>query len=339
MPRKARIDAPGALHHVIVRGIEKKEIFRDDADRVKFLERLGNILSATETDCFAWAVIPNHFHLLLRTVSTPISSVMRRLLTGYAIYFNRRYHRSGHLFQNRYKSILCQEDSYLLELVRYIHLNPLRAGLVKDYNALQSYPFCGHGVIMGRLDRPWQDSHYVLRMFAPEVAAARAGYRSYVREGIALGRRDDLVGGGMVRSHGGWTAVKEVGKSKAHQKGDERILGDGDFVEEVLRKSEEQLEKRFRLEREGFDFDRVVDRVAGLLRISPAEVLAKGKKRQTVAARSLLCFWASRELGLSQVWLAHRLELSQPAVSAAVDRGRELVEERGYALLPTGKNL
>ena len=151
MPRKARIDAPGAVHHVIVRGIERKKIFRNDTDRDKFLERLGAILSETETPCFAWALIPNHFHLLLRTGGTSVSAVMRRLLTGYAIYFNRRYHRSGHLFQNRYKSILCQEDAYLLELVRYIHLNPLRARQVADYDELENYPFCGHGQSEARM--------------------------------------------------------------------------------------------------------------------------------------------------------------------------------------------
>jgi len=83
MPRQARIDSPGALHHIIGRGIERKSIFRDDEDRDNFLERLGNILLETSTSCFAWALIPNHFHLLLRTGSTPIATVMRRLLTGY----------------------------------------------------------------------------------------------------------------------------------------------------------------------------------------------------------------------------------------------------------------
>lgn len=333
MPRKTRIDAPGALHHIIVRGIERKKIFRDDTDRVKFLERLGVIVSDTKTDCLAWAIIPNHFHLLLRTGATPISSVMRRLLTGYAMYFNRRYRRSGHLFQNRYKSILCQEDAYLLELVRYIHLNPLRAKLVKDYNELQAYPFCGHGVIMGKLDRQWQNTNFILQMFDTDLIAARSGYHLYVQDGIIMGRRKDLIGGGLVRSHGGWAAVKEHRRNRVYQKGDERILGDGDFVEEVLRKSEEQLERKSQLKAQGFHFDKVVDRIANLLEISSAEVLASGKKRQTVAARSLLCFWASRELGLSQAWLARRLGISQPAVSLAVDRGRKLAEEKGYTLV------
>ena len=109
MPRKARIDAPGALHHIIVRGIERRKIFLDDFDRDNFLKRLGNVLSETATPCFAWALIPNHAHLLLRTGTTAIATVMCRLLTGYAVSFNRRHRRHGPLFQNRYKSILCQE--------------------------------------------------------------------------------------------------------------------------------------------------------------------------------------------------------------------------------------
>ncbi len=127
MPRKSRIDAPGALHHIIVRGIERRKVFADDMDRNNFVDRLSAIVTDTNTACYAWALIPNHFHLFLRTGQVPVATVMRRLLTGHAGYFNKRHRRSGHLFQNRYKSILCQEDTYLLELVRYIHLNPLRA--------------------------------------------------------------------------------------------------------------------------------------------------------------------------------------------------------------------
>ncbi len=156
MPRKARIDAPGALHHIIVRGIERRNIFNDDVDRINFLDRLGKVLLETDTKCFSWALIPNHFHLLLRTGARPLSTVMRRLLTGHAMNFNRRHRRSGQLFQNRYKSILCQEDTYLLELVRYIHLNPIRARLVTDIKALDKYSFCGHAVIMGKKKKDWQ---------------------------------------------------------------------------------------------------------------------------------------------------------------------------------------
>ena len=160
MPRKARIDAPGAVQHVIIRGIEKKDIFRTDADRRNFLKRFGTIVADSETACYAWALMPNHIHLLLRTGLMPISTVMRRLLTGYAVSFNRKYNRHGHLFQNRYKSILCQEDPYLKELVRYIHLNPLRADLVTDMTVLNTYPWSGHSVIMGKTRREWQNVEY-----------------------------------------------------------------------------------------------------------------------------------------------------------------------------------
>ena len=114
MPRQARIDAPCSLHHIIARGIERSRIFREQEDYEDFLRRFGSLLLQTETKCYAWALIPNHFHLLLKTGNVPIATLMRRLLTGYAAGFNRRHQRSGHLFQNRYKSILCQEDTYLL---------------------------------------------------------------------------------------------------------------------------------------------------------------------------------------------------------------------------------
>jgi putative transposase len=147
MPRQARINTIGVLHHVIISGIERGRIFRSDFDRDNFINRLSALIPETQTDCFSWALIPNHAHLLLSTGSVPISVLMSRLLTGYAVWFNKKYRRHGQLFQNRYKSILCQEDPYLKELVRYIHLNPLRAWLVEDMKALDKHPWCGHSVL------------------------------------------------------------------------------------------------------------------------------------------------------------------------------------------------
>ncbi len=180
MPRQSRIDTTGALHHIISRGIDRRKIFEDDRDRHDFLKNLGLILEQTETACFAWSLMSNHFHLLLRTGVAPIATVMRRLLTGHAIRYNRRHHRHGHLFQNRYKSILCQEDGYLLELVRYIHLNPLRARLVEDLDQLDQYPFSGHGVIVGKHEQLWQNSERVLHHFGKRVGSARRKYREFV---------------------------------------------------------------------------------------------------------------------------------------------------------------
>ena len=337
MPRKARIDAPGALHHIIVRGIERRKMFYDDSDRDNFLNRLGVILTDTKTPCFAWALIPNHFHLLLRTGAVSIATVMRRLLTGYAISFNRQHRRRGQLFQNRYKSILCQEDSYLLELVRYIHLNPLRARLVSDLKKLDKYSYCGHSVLMGKKKRDWQDADYILKHYDNKYSTARRRYRQYVKKGIAKGRRSDLVGGGLIRSAGGWSAVKALRKNAARMKSDERILGDGDFVENVLKKAQESLERKYKFDAQGYDFDWLVNRVAQCLSIEPKDVLTRGKYKQTVKARSLLCYWGTQELGMTTVELAKKLNLAQPTVSQSAMRGRKIVLEEGLKLLEQNK--
>jgi putative transposase len=333
MPRKARLDAPGALHHIVVRGIERRKIFRDDSDRDDFLERLSAILGESRTACYAWALMPNHFHLLLKTGQTPIATLMRRLLTGYAVSFNLRHRRSGHLFQNRYKSILCQEDAYLLELVRYIHLNPLRAKIVADLKGLDGYGYGGHSVLMGRCRADWQDTDYVLKLFAGLTRQARKLYRDFVQKETRRGRRPELSGGGLVRSLGGWEAIQAMRSSGDRTLGDERILGDGDFVESALAAGNERLERRSLLKTAGYDFDRIAERVAVIFDMPLSEVLREGKYARTVAARSLLCYWANRELGVSTVELARRLNLAQPTISQSVDRGERIAAEKRVTLL------
>jgi putative transposase len=333
MPRQTRIDAPGALHHIIVRGIERRQIFRDDRDRDHFLERLAGILAETGTPCYAWALIPNHVHLLLKTGLTPIATVMRRLLTGYAVCFNRRHRRSGHLFQNRYKSILCQEEPYLRELVRYIHLNPLRAKLVEDIKALGKHPYGGHSVVAGKVKRDWQRVDDVLGLFGKRKADARKAYVRFVKNGVPQGRRPELSGGGLVRSAGGWKALSALRGESVRLKGDERILGDSDFVEAVLKVADEQLERRYRLKAEGFNLEQVAGRVAEVLDIPLERVWEQNRRPQVVEARSLLCFWASTELGMSMTELAGRLGLTQPAVSIAARRGEKMAREKGCKLV------
>ena len=149
MPRQPRLDAPGTLHHVIGRGIEGTKIFRNRGDREDFLDRLGKLCEAKALSVYAWALMDSHFHLLVRSGKETLSDSMRKLLTGYVVNFNRRHKRYGHLFQNRYKSILREEDPYLLELNGYIFLNPLRGRVVKGLKELRVYPwtgpFCDHG--------------------------------------------------------------------------------------------------------------------------------------------------------------------------------------------------
>ena len=332
MPRKARIDAPGALHHIIIRGIEKRKIFEDDNDRYQFIKRLGHILTEAETPIYAWALIPNHVHLLLKTGLTPISTVMRRLLTGYAVYFNRRHRRYGHLFQNRYKSILCQEGPYFRELVRYIHLNPLRAKLVENIKALDKYPYSGHSAVVGGVKRDWQQVNYMLGFFGKKKSDARKAYRHFVEQGVKQGHRPELVGGGLIRSVGGWAALRDIRDEAVRVKGDERILGDSDFVEAVLKEADEQLERRYRLKAEGFDLEQVAERVAAVMNIPLEIVWEKSRRPMVVEARDLLCYWASKELVMSKTDLAKRLNLTQPAVSIAVRRGEKIARESQYEL-------
>jgi REP element-mobilizing transposase RayT len=299
---------------------------------VNFVDRLGGIVKDTQTQCFAWTLIPNHAHMLFRTGGVPVATVMRKLLTGHAVSFNRKYRRHGQLFQNRYKSILCQEDVYLKELVRYIHLNPLRAGLVYDMKELDGYPFSGHSGILGRTKNDWQNTDYVLGLFDDTRSKARRLYRGFVEKGIGEGKRPDLTGGGLIRSLGGWGAVKAFRRSGLRVKGDERILGDSDFVESVLKESNERLERKYHLKAKGYDFSTVVERVAQLLDLKVNDILRPGKQRQIVKARSLICFWANRELGMTTVDIAKRLGVCQSAVSRSLLPGEKIAEENKFKM-------
>jgi putative transposase len=333
MPRVARLDTPGLLHHVMIRGIERRKIFHDDQDRENFIERLSVLLPETKTACYGWSFLSNHAHFLLRSGPTGIAALMRRLLTGYAVSYNRRHKRHGPLFQNRYKSIVCQEDGYLQELVRYIHLNPLRAKMVDSLAELDRYAYCGHSALLGKRKRTWQDVDYILSFFGNTVGAARRGYASYVKEGIPLGRRPELVGGGLIRSLGGWDAVKQIRLTGQDRiKSDQRILGQSDFVGDVLSESQGQFSRKYRLKSLGYDFEKVVERVAILFQVEKEYVRGRGRQKERVRARDLLCYWAVVELGMPMVDLARKFEMTPAAISYAVQRGEKMAKEEGDQL-------
>lgn len=333
MPRSARLDAPGVVHHVIIRGIERRNIFEDDRDRDNLLERLAILLPETRTQCFAWALMPNHAHFLLRSGPGGLPTLMRRLLTGYAVSFNRRHQRSGQLFQNRYKSIICQEELYLKELVRYIHLNPLRAKLVANFEDLERYSYCGHAAVLGNSELEWQNTGYVLGYFGQTTKRAQLAYLEFMEAGIRQGRRSELVGGGLVRSLGGWTAVKESRSALEHMKGDERILGNADFIDAILLEARETYDRRYELKRRGIDLDSLAGRVAQLYGVEPEYMMSSGRQKKRVEARSLLCYWAVRQLGITLTELARRFELTPSAVGYAVERGERIAERKGFKLM------
>jgi putative transposase len=320
MPRRARLDAPGTLHHVMIRGIERRRIVDDDEDRLMFVERLGELSQKVQTAVYAWALMTNHAHIFLRSGPQGIAGFMRKFLTGYAGGYNRRHKRHGHVFQNRYKSIVVEEDVYFKELVRYIHLNPLRADIVKSVDELDGYPFSGHSALMGKVQHSWQDCGYVLKWFGEQLRQSRRDYRRFVEMGVALGRQPQLVGGGLVRSAGGWSEIKALRRIGEQQKGDERILGSGAFVSSML--SEAELVHKYRLA----NLDRERSALGLLTKYChrndvSIEALRGGSRlRQVSAVRRELVYRMTEDLGLSLAEVARLLGVSTSAVAKIVAR-------------------
>ena len=217
--------------------------------------------------------------------------------------------------------------------MRYIHLNPLRAGIIKDFGRLDRYQYTGHSAIIGKIGREWQDVSYVLRLFGKNIIAARRNYLKFVEKGIDQGHRPDLTGGGLIRSLGGWDVVKMLSGSIERIKSDERILGDGDFVEAILKRARERLENRYALKSAGINLQSVAERVGQVLRVDPGLVQKKGKSPDIVKARSLYCYWAVRQVGATTRELAKQLGLTQPAVSNSVRRGEKIAEELKVKLI------
>ena len=315
MPRHARLDAPGALHHVIGRGIEGVAIFRTEGDRTDFVNRIADVWRGGALRIYAWALLPNHFHLLVRTAGQPLAKSMRQVLTGYVVNFNRRYRRFGHLFQNRYKSIVCEDEPYLLEVTRYIHLNPLRAGLVQDLEALREYPWSGHSAVMGHVAREWQDVAEILGRFDAQTAEAVRQYEAFVRDGVARGRRPDLVGGGLVRSAGGWAQVVALRRRGEKSVADARVLGGGAFAERLVSEADERVRQTIRLRRQAPDLEALALSVIRQTGISPTELRSGSKTRRISDARRLLCQIALNHLGHAGAEVARFLGVSTSAVN------------------------
>jgi putative transposase len=320
MPRQARLDTPGTLHHVIFRGIEKKNIFDDKYDRANMLARMEGLAKETGTKIYAWSLMPNHVHILLKSGHHGLSKFMRRLLTGYAITYNLRHKRYGHLFQNRFKSIICDEDPYFQELVRYIHLNPLRADLVKDMAELDRYPWSGHSSLMGNKKREWQDVDYVLSWFAKTKIAARNKYRRYVEEGIAEGKREDLVGGGLVRTLGGWSQVLSHRKSNEMIVTDQRILGQGDFVKRIVGEADKRIKSQFYVNERQIKAEKKIQKICKAEGVNIEELKGGSRRAHISGLRKRLAVELISEYGLTLAEAARQLGVSTPAISKILTR-------------------
>jgi REP element-mobilizing transposase RayT len=303
----------------MVRGLERRAIFRDDADRADFVGRLAALAERGALTVLAWACLPNHAHLLVRTGARPLARSMRSLLTGYAGAFNRRHKRVGHLFQNRYKSVVVEAEPYLLELVRYLHLNSLRARVVPDLRALDRYPWAGHSALLGTVPRPWQATGEVLGQFARESRRARRAYRDFVKAGLPQGRRPDLQGGGLVRSLGGWAAVAALRRGREAYLGDERVLGSSDFVERLR----QTVEDRRRPGARALPLDTLVGRVCRRVGIAAAQLQTGSRRAAVTQARDGIAYLWVEVLGHPGRPLAPVLGVRPQAVYQAVTRGRQ----------------
>jgi len=328
MPRQPRLDAPNILHHVMVRGLERRVIFRDDVDRTDFVARVADLAEQGAWTVYAWALLPNHAHLLVRTGQRPLSRSMRSLLTGYAGAFNRRHHRVGHLFQNRYKSIVLEEEPYLLELVRYLHLNPLRAKVVSDLRALDRYPWTGHSALVGTVPRPWQETATISAQFGRTPARARRAYRAFVAAGVPQGRRPELQGGGLLRSLGGWEGVKTLRRGREAYLGDERVLGSTEFVAALQHRADTAA--RVRAPRVALAT--VLTRVCRHLGLARAALTGGGRRTPLQRARAGIAYLWVEVLGHPGRPLAGALGVSPQAVYQAVARGRETRREWEWLL-------
>jgi predicted DNA-binding protein (UPF0251 family) len=245
---------------------------------------------------------------------------MRRFLTGYALTYNRRHHRVGHLFQNRYKSIVCEEDSYFRELVRYLHLNPLRAKLVPDLRALDRYPWCGHRGLLNRATPPWHDRKYVLAWFGRTERAALRAYRAFLREGLPQGRRPELVGGGLLRSLGGWAEVRAIRRRGSRVFTDERVLGSGAFVERLLAVGDARQQTQQARGRQLAQAQALIRSRCRQAQVEPEELQMGSRRRRIATVRAELAVQLVTRLGLSLAEAARQLGISTSGIAKAVER-------------------
>jgi hypothetical protein len=266
-------------------------------------------------------LLSNHAHALIRTGELPLSQLMHRLLTGYVRSFNPRHHRCGHLFQNRFKNTLVEEEPYLLELVRYIHLNPVRSGLPVTIDSLDRYRWTGHAVLLGHRRFPAQDVDFILSQFGHTTREARRGYKQFILDGCNAGNIPDLEGGGLRRSAGGWEFVRKLGRGREKWAFDERVLGGPAFVEEILAHHQGVFTPR-RTPPNPTLVRKLCAELARRWDVGTAEIASSSRRHNAVIARALVAFISVHRYGLTQSAVAELLHVSKQTIS----RGLTLAE-------------
>ncbi len=287
MARKPRIDLPGGIYHVIARGNRRAPLFHDEADYTKYLERLERYRRRDGIRVYAYVLMNNHVHLLIETGDRALSHTMQTLQFTYSQYYNRRYNKNGHVFQGRYQAILCDRDAYLLELVRYLHLNPAR---VRTPLSPWTYPWSSHPAYLGRPAPVEVSTATVLESFHRQIGPARRAYRQFMREGVGLGHQERF-----------YEAV------------DRQILGDTRFIAEIDRRTTTPQTRT--VQSPPVKFGTLLTAVADVCGVTPKALAAPGRHRALVPGRAMLVFLA-REWGrLSTQELSRRLHRDPSMIS------------------------
>ena len=294
MARKPRIHFPGALYHVISRGNRRQGIFLDEKDLQRFLAYLTDCKKRFPFRLYAYALLKNHLHLLIEVEQTPLSRIMHSLLFAYANYFNKRHGEVGHLFQGRYKAILCDKDAYLLELVRYIHLNPVRANMVKRP---EDYQWSGHLSYLGGGGQGLIDEGFVLDQFSRNRSFARGKYRRFVWEGISRGHDEKYY------------RVKE-----------QRYLGEEEFIDRVEVKGKEPAGWVYEVPLEA-----ICREVCRAMGIGEDKLYSATKGREGVRGRAVVGYLARRAGGYTVKETGEYFRRSAVAIGEGIMKVEELV--------------
>jgi putative transposase len=301
MARPLRIEYAGAVYHVTSRGNERKAIFRDDEDREKFFSSLSDLPNRFGVVIHGFVLMGNHYHLLLETPSPNLQRAMQYLNTAYTVYFNRRHHRAGHLLQGRYKAFVIDKDSYLLSVSRYLHLNPVRAGMVKRP---EEYPWSSYREYIGkRKRRGWLTCDWVLEQFSKNATRARRGYKEFVED--AVGGSDNPF------------ALLKAGL----------VLGSEGFFEEIKRKLSVEKDSEVPQARHFVDAiscDAMIRFVAAQHGVEEREITGVGGWGNRARR---ICLYLLREYtDMSNAEIAARFQVSHSAVSKACKRLKEELE-------------
>ena len=297
MARKPRIEVEGALYHVITRGVERRDIFHSPEDREKFLTLLADQKAKLPFYLYAYCLMTNHIHLLIERRTDDIGRIMHRVLTGYTQYYNRKYGRSGHLLQGRHKAVLCQTDAYLAELVRYIHLNPIRAKMVER---TEDYPYSSHRAYLGLELAGPIDVDPVLRLFGPRKNAARERFAMHVAAGTGQGHMAALY------------------QTKAG------VLGSEEFVDSMIHRISEHdvhaaaSRRRAAGEHPHLDTALLVETVESVTGVSQRDFCGRGKAARVGSAKQVF-FLAGRRFGASVTELAKLTGMTISNVSRRTD--------------------